>query len=121
MWRAADLLGLTVQTLALQEDDLETSCPRCRQRLTLAEARVGEEGGATVYRCQQDREIVVLIAERGAAVVMGSGYRLGELVLQNRADLTFSPFGTPNKVLLPACPKAPGAPEASEKERPDRP
>jgi hypothetical protein len=100
--RAADLLRITAQTLSLGDGDLQTACPKCKAPLTLADTAVNEERGATVYRCRADNEIVALITEPGTVPVESSGYRLGDFVLRNRADLFFPLPGTPNKVLLPA-------------------
>jgi hypothetical protein len=40
--RAADLLRITAQTLALGDGDLETACPKCGNKLTLADTSVAE-------------------------------------------------------------------------------
>ena len=104
--RAADLLRITAQTLALGDGDLETTCPKCGNRLTLADTNVAEEKRATVYRCRADNEIVALVTEPGTVPVESSGYRLEDYVLRNRSDLFVPIFGSPDKMLLPAATNA---------------
>jgi hypothetical protein len=84
--------------------EMHTSCPTCGETQHLSETEVRRDVHDTVYLCRNGCQIIVVVSEPGDSPWPGRGYRLGDHVIRNAADL-FLPVGM-NKVLIPASPAA---------------
>jgi len=123
MPRADEILvwaGLRVPNGGRLPDDgqMTTTCVACGETQTLAQAEI-EQGDETVYVCKNGCQPILVVGRPGTVAWPGRGYRLGDWVLRNPADLlvpVFDRHGVPMPSVLniPASPNA----LADESERP---
>src|SRR5437763_477761 len=116
MARAEEVLvwaGLDVPKSARLPGDsaITTTCPSCRETQTLQEADYEETGAESVYLCKNGCQAILVIGLPGERPWPGRGYRMGNFVLRNVADLLFrmidqtgAPVG--GTVRIPASPAA---------------
>jgi len=104
--RVEDVLVGNVTTSAgnrLPTDaEVRTSCPTCRAEQTLVQARIRRDGEETVYHCRNGCQPIVVVGLPGESAWPGRGYRLGDNVIRNAADLHVPIVGTGKEVLIPA-------------------
>jgi hypothetical protein len=89
---------------------ISTRCPTCVEEQTRSEGEF-YENDETVYTCTNGCQPILVIGAFGELEWPGRGYRLGEFVLRNPADLHVTlrdQAGRPlaPAVLLPASPAA---------------
>jgi hypothetical protein len=114
--RAEEILvwaGLEVPGNARLPGDggLRTSCPRCRETQTLAEAEFTEGPDESIYNCKNACQPLLIIGAPSERPWPGRGYRMGDFVLRNADDLSFrliSQAGQPvgGVIRFPASPAA---------------
>ena len=78
--------GVTKVGGLFDDEQIRTSCPSCGKAQTFSEAPVRLEEGQTRYRCKNGCGDIAAIAEAESETV-DWGYRLGDYVLNNAADV----------------------------------
>jgi hypothetical protein len=95
------------EVLAAPTDtELTTNCPECRSTQTLEDCSRRERDGETLYECTNGCQVLVIVSKPGLVPWPGRGYRVGEWVIRNVADLVVTVKGSSRKVLIPASPAA---------------
>jgi hypothetical protein len=93
-----------------------TSCPTCGASQTLAETKVTRDDEGTNYICKNGCQPIVIVGSPGDTPWEGRGYRLGNHVIRNAADLDCVLPLTPGAPII----KIPRSPAALMKKRPER-
>jgi hypothetical protein len=116
MPRAEEMLiwaGLNVpQGGRLPSDSgIVTTCPTCDQTQTLAEAEFTEGDVESVYTCKNGCQPILVVGPPGAQPWPGRGYRMGNFVLRNPADLRLRILdqhgnAVRGEILIPVSPAA---------------
>lgn len=94
---------------------ITTSCPTCDESQTLAEAEVTRNDDRTVYVCKNGCQPIVIVGLPGDTAWEGRGYRLGDHVIRNAADLDCVIPLSPGAPII----KIPRSPAALMKKRPE--
>lgn len=89
---------------------IRTTCPTCDEQQALSEAAV-TQSDETIYECRNGCQAILIIGLPGDKPWAGRGYRMGDWVLRNPADLvgrlinqSGQPSGQP--IVFPASPAA---------------
>ncbi len=91
----------------ISDDQFTTTCPQCNATQTLAAAEITRDhGGETVYTCEKGCVPLLVVSPPESSEWPGRGYRLGNWVLRNPADIYFKQPSLKAAVLLPASPEA---------------
>jgi uncharacterized protein DUF6602 len=93
-------------TRLANDSEMTTTCPACGTSQTLAEATVARVADETVYTCRNGCQSIVIVGVPEDVPWEGRGYRLGDRVIRNVADLYMPVVGSPGGVVLPASPAA---------------
>jgi hypothetical protein len=88
------------------DDEIVTKCPNCKTTQTLEDCSRRERNDETFYECTNECQVLVVVSKPGLVPWPGRGYRVGEWVIRNVADLVLSVKGSAGKVLIPASPAA---------------
>ena len=108
--KAEDVLAEQIHpplgTTLPRDENMSTSCPTCGTRQRLSDATIRTEDDGTTYTCRNGCQPILVIGKTRTDPWPGRGYRLGEHVLRNPADLYVTLGGASNVVLLPASPAA---------------
>jgi hypothetical protein len=109
--RVEDVFEMQIQaptgTRLGADHEMVTTCPTCGTRQTLGEAVITQDGDDTVYSCRNGCQPLVIVSRPAdGAPWPGRGYRMGDHVIRNAADLYYPVVGTGSGLVLPASPAA---------------
>jgi hypothetical protein len=86
--------------------EIVTACPTCKATETLDDCTRREQNDETIYECKRGCQVLVVVSKPGLVPWPGRGYRIGDWVIRNVADLFISVKGSTSTVLIPASPAA---------------
>lgn len=85
-----------------RDSDFSTECPTCSIRQLASEATISLDGSDTVYACKNGCQPIIVVSRPGLLAWPGRGYRLGDYVVRNAADLFLKTDDMAEAVLVPA-------------------
>jgi hypothetical protein len=88
------------------DEEVVTKCPQCKSTQTLEDCPRSDRASETIYECQNGCQVLVIVSKPGLVPWPGRGYRVGDWVIRNVADLVLSVKGSSARVLIPASPAA---------------
>ena len=87
---------------APRDADFTTQCPTCSSAQRASESPISLDGDDTVYTCRNGCQPIVVVSRPGLVAWAGRGYRIGDRVIRNAADLLFQGPNMAAAVLIPA-------------------
>lgn len=87
---------------APRDSDFTTECPTCSIRQLASEATISLDGTDIVYTCKNGCHPIIVVSRPGMVAWPGRGYRCGDYVVRNAANLFYKTGEMAAAVLLPA-------------------